>query len=69
MFEARLCRVVVKIKISLNFSDFSELPISATTTDTEPGKEAGKKLEKQMLNQTCRSQGGKKKKSANKCQH
>jgi hypothetical protein len=27
MFEARLCRVVVKIKISLNFSDFSDLPI------------------------------------------
>jgi hypothetical protein len=27
MFEARLCRVVVKIKISLNFSDLSELPI------------------------------------------
>jgi hypothetical protein len=41
MFEARLCRVVVKIKISLNFSDFSELPIFGTTTDTEPGKEAG----------------------------
>ena len=26
MFEARLCRVVVKVKILLNFSDLSELP-------------------------------------------
>jgi hypothetical protein len=45
MFEARLCRVVVKIKISLNFSDFSELPIFGNNHDTEPGKEAAQHSE------------------------
>jgi hypothetical protein len=38
--------VVVKIKISLNFSDLSKLLIFGTITDTEPGKEAAQRLEK-----------------------